>query len=73
MAAFDPASVVEQLSRLGLELHCTVLPDGALAFAPWHGAGGAEAQAALMEACQSSAQRVALLNHLRAVGRVVKG
>ena len=73
MAAFDPASVVRELDRLGLELRYTTLANGALAFAPWHGAGGPEAQRVIVEACQSSANRVALLAHLQAIGRVAPG
>ena len=70
MAAFDPASVVAELDRLGLELRCTRLPNGTLAFAPWNGAGGPQAQRMVVEACQSSANRVALLAYLQQAGRV---
>ena len=73
MAAFDPASVVAELDRLGLELRCKRLANGALAFAPWNGAGGPQAQRIVVEACQSSSNRVALLAYLQGAGRIAPG
>ena len=68
-SAFDPAALVRHLDELGLTLRCVRNPSGALAFAPWHGAGGDEAQRVLLDACQTSANRVALLAYLDATGR----
>lgn len=69
MSSFDPADTVRRLDALGLRLHYTRLASGALAFAPWHAAGGPEAQQIIVAACVSSANRVALLDYLVETGR----
>ena len=69
MSSFDPAEVVRQLDQLGLHLCYTRLPNAVVAFAPWHGAGGPQAQQIIVTACVSSVNRVALLEYLVAAGR----